>query len=88
MHLMGESARPIDGGQDPRAFGDNREPLGLLHGRGQGAEEPTFHTGCAVERDEGRTGVGLEVGSWARVCAESREEMEGPEAEQRQEVPG
>lgn len=54
----------------------------------EGPEEPTFRTGCAVERDGGRSGAGLEVGSWARVCAESREEMEGPEAVQRPEVPG
>lgn len=34
MHLMGELARSMDGGQDPRVFGDNRELLGLLYGRG------------------------------------------------------
>lgn len=54
----------------------------------KGAGEPTFCTGCAVERDGGRAGAGLEVGSWARNCAKSREEEEGPEAVQRQEVPG
>lgn len=60
VHLMGESARPIDGGQDPRAFGDNREPLGLLHGRGPGRRGTHLpHWLCCGEgRGADRSGPG------------------------------